>query len=264
MRENRVKRALQGGGISVGTMMLEFDTPGIPRIAAAAGAEFAVFDMEHTGWSIETIKRLVAASRGTDLVPIVRPPAGQYHFVARLLDVGAMGIVIPMMESAEQARQAVRFTRYPPAGCRGAAFTVAHDDYQSGDVAAKMRSANEERLLVALIETAQGVERADEIATVDGLDVLWIGQFDLTNSMGIPGQFTHPDYHRAVALVLDACQRHGKAGGFGSLDLVELRARREQGFRFLVYTADVWIYQQALRQGLTAMRELPAARTTGS
>ena len=256
MRENRVKRALQGGGISVGTMMLEFDTSGIPRIAAAAGAEFAVFDMEHTGWSIETIKRLMAASRGTDLVPIVRPPAGQYHFVARLLDVGAMGIVLPMMESASQAQEAVRFTRYPPAGCRGAAFNVAHDDYQSGDVAAKMRSANEERLLVALIETAQGVERADEIAAVDGVDVLWIGQFDLTNSMGIPGQFTHPDFQRAVARVLEACQRNGKAGGFGSLDVAELQARRKQGFRFLVYTADVWIYQQALRQGLAAVREV--------
>ena len=185
MRENQVKRALQSGGTALGTMMLEFDTPGIPRIAAAAGAEFAVFDMEHTGWSLETIKRLMAASRATDLVPIVRPPAGQYHFVARLLDVGAMGIVIPMMESASQAQEAVRFTRYPPAGCRGAAFAIAHDDYLPGDVAAKMRTANEERLLVALIETAQGVERADEIAAVDGVDVLWIGQFDLTNSMGI-------------------------------------------------------------------------------
>jgi 2-dehydro-3-deoxyglucarate aldolase/4-hydroxy-2-oxoheptanedioate aldolase len=236
-------------------MMLEFDTPGIPRIAAAAGAEFAVFDMEHTGWSLETIKRLVAASRGTDLVPIVRPPAGQYHFVARLLDVGAMGIVIPMMESAEQAREAVRFTSYPPAGCRGAAFILlAHDDYQPGDVAAKMQSANTERLLVALIETAQGVERAAEIAAVDGVDVLWVGQFNLTNSMGIPGQFTHPDFHRAVARVLDACHRHGKAGGFGSLDVAELRTRRDQGFRFLVYTGDVWIYQQAPRQGLAAVR----------
>jgi 2-dehydro-3-deoxyglucarate aldolase/4-hydroxy-2-oxoheptanedioate aldolase len=255
VRENRIKRALQSGGISVGTMMLEFDTSGIPRIAAAAGAEFAVFDMEHTGWSMETIKRLVAASRATDMVPIIRPPAGQYHFVGRLLDVGAMGIVIPMMESADQAREAVRFTRYPPDGCRGAAFTLSHDDYEPGDVGAKIRSANKERLLVALIETVQGVERADEIAAVDGLDVLWIGQFDLTNSMGIPGQFTHPDFNRAVARVLEACQRHGKAGGFGSLDLAELRARRDQGFRFLVYTADVWIYQQALRLGLATVRD---------
>jgi 2-dehydro-3-deoxyglucarate aldolase/4-hydroxy-2-oxoheptanedioate aldolase len=98
------------------------------------------------------------------------------------------------------------------------------------------------------------VERAEEIAAVDGLDVLWIGQFDLTNSMGIPGQFTHPDFDRAVARVLDACKRHGKAGGFGSLNLAELRSRRDQGFRFLVYTADIWIYQEALRKGLAAVR----------
>jgi 2-keto-3-deoxy-L-rhamnonate aldolase RhmA len=254
VRENRVKRALQSGGIAVGTMMLEFNTSGIARIAAAAGAEFAIFDMEHTGWSLETIRELMATSRCVDLVPIVRPPVGEYHFLARLLDVGAMGVVIPMMESAAQAREAVACTRYPPQGRRGAAFTIAHDDYQPGDLGGKMRRANEERILVSLIETAEGVERAAEIAAVDGVDVLWIGQFDLTNSLGIPGQFTHPDFHHAVARVLEACQRYGKAGGFGSLDLAELRARRDQGFRFLVYTADVWIYQQALRQGLAAVR----------
>src|SRR3990172_1509824 len=97
MRENKVKRTLNRGGVAIGTMMFEFATPGIGRMAAAAGAEFAVFDMEHSGWSMETMRMLMATSRCADLVPLVRPPATEYHFLARLLDVGAMGLVVPMV-----------------------------------------------------------------------------------------------------------------------------------------------------------------------
>ena len=96
MRDNKVKRTLARGGVAAGTMMMEFATTGIARIAAAAGAEFAVYDMEHTGWSMETVRMLMATARAADIVPIVRPPAGQYHFISRVLDVGAMGIVAPI------------------------------------------------------------------------------------------------------------------------------------------------------------------------
>src|SRR5437016_6303047 len=98
---------------------------GKARIAAAAGAEFVIFDMEHTGWSMETIRMLLATCGAADLVPVVRVPATEYHFLARVLDLGAMGLMVPMVESAEQARRIVQFTKYPPAGRRGAAFGMA-------------------------------------------------------------------------------------------------------------------------------------------
>lgn len=260
MRENRVKRTLRQGGVALGTMVFEFNTTGIARIAAEAGADFAVFDMEHTGWSVETVRALMATSRAAELAPLVRVPVTQYHFLARVLDVGAMGLMVPMVESEEQARLIVQFARYPPVGRRGAAFGVAHDDYQDGDVAAKMESANEEQLLIAQIETAQGVENVDRIAALDGIDVLWIGHFDLTNSLGIPGQFTHPDYQRAVDRVLGACQRHGKAPGFMASSVEEGRALLARGFRCLAYWGDLWIYKQALREGIRAIRASAAAR----
>ena len=257
MRENKVKRTLYQGGVSLGTMVLEFNTTGIARLTAAAGADFAVFYMEHTGWSVETIRALMATSQG--LVPMARVPATEYHFLARVLDVGAMGLMVPMVQTAEQARLIVQSTKYPPAGRRGAAFGVAHDDYLDGDVVAKMRSANEETLLIAQIETAQGVENADEIAAVDGIDCLWIGHFDLTNSLGIPAQFTHPDYRRAVDRVLDACRRHGKAPGFMVASPEEGRAALAQGFRCIAYWGDLWLYRQALSEGIRALRaSLPA------
>ncbi len=166
-----------------------------------------------------------------------------------------MGLMVPMVETEEQARSIVRSAKYTPIGSRGAAFGVAHDDYEGGDVAAKMESANRETLLVALIETARGVENVERIAAVDGIDVLWIGHFDLTNSLGIPGQFSHPDYLRCVERVLAACGRHAKAPGLMPGDVETGRALLAQGFRCLAYWGDIWLYQQALSQGLRALRE---------
>ncbi len=254
MRTNPVKHALARGDVAIGTMVFEFNTPGIGRIAALAGAEFIIYDMEHTGWSIETIRMLMATTRSADTVPMVRVPATQYHLLSGPLDTGAMGLMVPMVESEEQARLIVRSAQYFPDGARGTAFAIAHDDYEGGDIVAKMRSANDEQLLIAQIETAAGVEQADRIAAVAGIDVLWIGHFDLSASLGIPGQFTHPDYLRAVDRVLDACHRHGKSPGIMASDVESARSLLRQGFRAVAYSGDLWIYGQALKQGIAAVR----------
>lgn len=254
MRSNKVKRVLREGGVALGTSIFEFGTTGIARIAAASGADFLFLDMEHTGWGIETIRMLVATAKAADLVPLVRPPALQYHLLSGPLDMGAMGLVIPKVETADEARDFVRYSRYPPDGDRGAAFGFAHDDYQAGDVASKMKSANEELLLVALVETARGVENVDKIAAVEGIDVLWVGHFDLTNSLGIPAQFSHPDYVKAVDRVLKACERQGKAAGMMAESVEQGRALLKQGFRCLSYWGDIFIYREAVRQGIAALR----------
>jgi 2-dehydro-3-deoxyglucarate aldolase/4-hydroxy-2-oxoheptanedioate aldolase len=255
MRDNKVKRTLREGDVSVGTMMLEFNTTGIGRIAAAAGAEFAVYDMEHTGWSMETIRMLMASARAADLVPLVRVPTTQYHFLARALDVGAMGLVVPLVVNEEQAQLIVQCAKYPPAGRRGVAFSLSHDDYRGGDLGQKMAHTNDNVLLIAQIETAEGVENVEKIAAVDGIDALWIGQYDLTTSLGIPGQFHHPQFQGATRRIVDACQKHGKAAVLAVMNVEELCAGPSQGFRMLIYAADVWIYQQALRRCFQAIQE---------
>jgi 2-dehydro-3-deoxyglucarate aldolase/4-hydroxy-2-oxoheptanedioate aldolase len=254
MRTNHVKRKLQQGGVSLGTFMFEFNTTGVGRIAAEAGAEFAVFDMEHTGWTVESIRMLIATTRSTNMIPYVRVPATEYDFIARVLDMGAMGIMAPMVESVEQARTIVASAKYPPVGRRGAAFTVAHDDYSGGDIVAKIESSNRETHVIAQIETAAGVRHADEIAAVDGIDVLWIGHFDLTNSLGIPGQFEHPRFKESLATVLDACQRHHKVPAFMASGIENGKSLLDQGFRMLAYGGDLWLYQNAVREGVAALR----------
>lgn len=183
-------------------------------MAAAAGAEFLFIDTEHTGWSTDVIRVLVTAAHTAGIVPLVRPAGLVYHLLSQPLDVGAMGLVVPMVDSQEEAERIVRFAKYPPEGRRGTAFGIAHDDYRPGDVMEKMEIANRELLLVAQIETAGGLEQVEEIARVDGIDVLWVGQFDLTSSLGIAGRFEHPTYLDALDRVAAAARRNGKAAGF--------------------------------------------------
>ena len=255
MNPNQVKHKLKAGETVLGTMMFEFATTGVARLAAVAGAEFAVYDMEHTGWNIETIRMLVATTPRPALVPIVRIPACEYHFVARVLDAGAMGIMVPMVESEEQARLLVNSAKYPPIGRRGAAFTIAHDDYRNDPIPDVIRSANEEVLLIAQIETVKGLDNVEQIAAVSEIDVLWIGLFDLTSSMGIPGQLQHPDTLAAIQRVLSACRTHNKIPAVLVTSIPEGLAQLQAGFKMVAYGGDLWIYQSALRKGLTTLRE---------
>jgi len=237
-------------------MIMEFSTTGISRVVASAGAEFVVFDMEHTGWSMETIRMLIATCRSTTMVPLVRVADTHYHLMARPLDMGAMGLMVPMVENAEQARLIVQSVKYPPVGRRGIGICPPHPHYDTpGDQPSKIRNVNEELLIIAQIETAKGVENVDEIAAVDGVDVLWIGHIDLSNSMGIPGQFKSEKYLTAERKVLAACQRQGKAAGMMASSVDEAKALLAKGFRCLAYWNDHKIYQQALQQALKAIRE---------
>ena len=254
MLDNPVKRTIKQGGVSIGTMMFEFASTGIGRIAANAGAEFAVYDMEHTGWDIETIRMLIATTPRPRLVPIVRIPKTEYHFVSRTLDMGAMGIMAPMVESADEARLLVQSAKYPPIGRRGAAFSIAHDDYLTDPIPDVVRSANSESLLIVQIETGKGLANLEEIAAVPEIDVLWIGLYDMSNSLGIPGQMQHPQIQSAIDQVLAACKKHGKIPAVLTTGVEEARAQIQRGFKLVAYGGDVWIYQTALTQGLAAVR----------
>ena len=256
MRANPLKPRLAAGGCAFGTMTFEFFTPGYPAICREAGAEFILYDMEHSGAGFETIKAQFAFCRGLDLVPLVRVPSGDYHHVARALDIGAMGIMVPMVETPEQAKAIVACTRYPPAGRRGAAFNVAaHDDYVGGAEKDKIEQANARTMVIALVETAEGIANVDAIAAVDGIDVVWLGHYDLTNFLGIPGQFDHPKFHAAVDRLIEACQKHGKTPGFLAGDEKWARDFRARGFRIIAYGVDALLMQSALAAGIKLLRE---------
>jgi 2-dehydro-3-deoxyglucarate aldolase/4-hydroxy-2-oxoheptanedioate aldolase len=248
-----IKDRLASGDVVVGTMVFEFSTSGIGRLIAQAGAEFVIYDMEHTGWTGETTRGLLA-STPAELVPIVRVPANRYSWVAPQLDLGAAGIMVPMVGSAEAARDLASFTRYPPEGRRGAAFGIAHDGYSGGDPAEKVRAANRDVLTIAQVETLEGVAAVEEIAGVEGIDVVFLGQFDLSASLGAAGRFTDPAFTTAVERVVAATKKAGKALGVLALSPEEARGWIDAGATMIAFGGDLWLYQTALRNGLEAIR----------
>ena len=262
MRSNTLKETLDNGDLAIGTMVFEFNTTGIGRLAANSGADFVLFDMEHTGWSVETIRMLLATTVSTDTVPLVRIPATDYQFVARVLDMGAMDIMAPMVESVDQAQNLVNYSKYPPAGRRGGAFGVAHDNYTGGSVCEKISSANDNTLLIAQIETVDGLSCVEQIAAVDGIDILWIGQTDLSNSLGIPGQFDAPEFTSAVDRIVAAATDNGKTAGYMAMSLEESRNLYAKGFRCIACSGDLWLYQEILSQRISDFRKQPSPNAT--
>ena len=255
MRPNPVRAKLTRGETAFGTMAFEFFTPGLMPVLAAAGAEFVVLDMEHSGVGPDTIKAQLGAARGTGVVPIVRVPGIAGHLMAPLLDAGALGIMAPLVETKEQAEAIVSWCRYRPEGKRGLGFSVAHDDYSTGDVITKIAEANERTLVIALIESETGIANADAILSVPGIDVGWLGHYDLSDSMGMPGNFGDPRFTKAVSELVSACERHGKTAGFLAANTGQAREWRAKGFRCLGYSTDVALLRDGLGAGISALRQ---------
>ncbi len=239
----------------LGAMIFEFFSPGIPQLLCNAGCEYVLYDMEHTGIGLETLKEQVSYCRGLPITPMVRVPRGEYHFLARALDIGMQGVMIPMVESAEEATRIADATRYPPVGRRGAAFGFAHDDYSGGDPKDKMARANAEVTVIAQIETERGLANVDEIAAVEGIDVLWVGHFDLANFLGIPADFQNPVFLDAVKTVVAAARRAGKGLGFMPADAAWAREYKGYGFNMLAVGTDQGLLAQGVRSVLQSVEE---------
>lgn len=251
---NAIKRTLAGDGTIVGTMIFEFLSPGLPTLVKRSGADFIVYDMEHSGVSIDALRPQLALCRALGLPAIVRPPASLSHLVSPLLDCGAAGLKFPNVETAEDAARLVAWTRYPPDGVRGAAFALQHDGY--GDLGNReaMRSQNAGTLILAQIESERGLANVDEIMSVPGVDIAWLGHFDLSNSMGIAGEFSNPRFLAALDRIVEAAERRGKAAGFFAASPSAGHAWMQRGFRAVLYGRDTSLYAAALREGIGAIK----------
>ena len=260
MPVNLAKRKLLSGEVVLGHAVFEFATPGIARILQAAGTDFVTYDMEHAVFGIDTIRQLIAYTRGTTVTPFVRVPTTRYEYIAGVLDAGAQGILVPLVESAEQVQRIVDAGRYDPRGHRGIAYGIAHDDFVQGDPIAKMREANDEILLIGMIESARGLENVEEIASHPELDIIWIGHYDLAASLGVPGDIKHPRMVDAFERLVDAAHRNGKFAGRGVGEVDSAVEWINRGFRILSYSRDILMFQSNLARQLAAVR----ARLSGA
>jgi len=165
-----------------------------------------------------------------------------------------MGLMFQMVESREEAEELVRWTRYPPRGIRGAMFGGAHDDYQGGDLAEKMRGADERTFVLAMIETRKGAENMEDILAVKDIDGGHLGQFDLSLSLGIPGQFDHPAIQSTIDRLTSTCKRLGKTAACMAPTLETAKDWQKRGFRMISYSYDTGLLQEGLRAGIQELR----------
>ena len=222
------------------------------EIAAEVGFDWLLIDLEHGNGSLADLRSMLLACRKSSASPIVRIPSIDADTVKFVMDSGAAGIMFPFVSSVADAVRCVRFMKYPPLGSRGVAGVIRATEY-GRQWMEYFTQANMQSLVVAQIETAAAVEAAEQIAAVDGVDVLFVGPLDLSVSLSCPGNFTPPHFVAALEKVIAACDKHGKTAGILSRPAL-VQQHKEMGFRFLALGSDASSVVTGLEQSLTALR----------
>ena len=246
---------LAAGQKIYGTMLRVVRSPAAVQLIANGGLDFFLCDCEHAEYSAETLHDLFLAGRALGLSPMAWVPACTKEWVSRLADLGAAGIMVPMTETAGQAREIVRLLKYPPLGERGYAGAGAHVAYRRGlDHTEVMARANRRMLAIAQIETAAAIENCEAIAQVEGLDALIIGPNDLSISLGIPGQMEHPKELAAIRRVAAACRDAGKFFGIHGALALSQQVQQVLDPQIMMVSTDVDLFTEAFAGILASCR----------
>ena len=214
---NALKDRLARGEVAASMTVRLVSDPAIALLARSAGFDSIYVDLEHGPFSIETAARICVAAQEAGLAPLVRVPARGPEWISRVLDGGAMGVIVPHVDSAAEAREAVAAAKYPPLGKRSAAGSLPQFHFRGPPAAEAMRAANEATMVVVQLETAAAIAAADEILAVEGVDMALLGANDLLADLGVPGAFDDQRLMAAYERVIDACRRHGRHAGVGGL-----------------------------------------------
>lgn len=256
---NDAAERLARGELCIGIGARLIRTPEVVRLMRGAGFHWLFLDLEHGSMSIDTAAQLAIAALDAGLTPFARVPRGEHAMATRLLDNGALGIVWPQVESADEAREIVRRLKYPPVGGRSISSSVPQFDYRTQPGDTLTTTLNAVSMTVAMIETPAGLREVDAIAAVPGIDLLLIGTNDLCASLGIPGQFDHPSVDHAYRTVIQACRRHGKQVGMGGIrSRALMRKHIEAGVRFVLAGSDASLLAQAAYEEAAALLALDA------
>jgi 2-keto-3-deoxy-L-rhamnonate aldolase RhmA len=237
---NPVKELLKGGGVALGMNVRLARSGDIARIAKTCGHDFIFIDGQHSLFSVETVGHIAQAALGCGIAPLVRVRSVDDPDTQVLLDNGVTGIVFPDVNTAAEARRAVSRARFPPLGKRSAAGAYAIFDYRAVPMGQAVPALDDNTLVVCMIETREGLENAEEIAAVEGIDVIHVGSNDLLTGLGIPGAFGSPEHIAALDRVITAAKAHGKVPGVGGDRNVARQAEFiRKGARFITTNSEI-------------------------
>jgi 2-keto-3-deoxy-L-rhamnonate aldolase RhmA len=258
IRENRTKKMLKSNELVLCMGVNQLRTPNIAMIAAACGFDAVYVDLEHNPTSLETAAGVCVAALGMGITPIARVTSHDPHDATRILDCGAQGVMVPHIQNAKEAKAIVEACLYAPRGHRSAFGSGPALGYAAIPQAEVCKILNEETVLMAMIETPEAVANAEEIAAVEGIDVLHIGASDLSTEMGIPGQYKSDQMRAAFEKVAGAARRHGKAMGVGGVrqDFEFQSWLIKLGMRYLTGGSDIAYILSAGRADVKQLREL--------
>jgi len=256
--ENRVKNMLKNNELVLCMGVNQLRTPNIAMIAAACGFDAVYIDLEHNPTSLETAAGVCVAALAMGITPIARVTSHDPHDATRVLDCGAQGVMVPHIQNAAEAKAIVEACLYAPKGHRSAFGSGPALGYAALGQAEVCKRLNQETVLMAMIETPEAVANAEEIAAVDGIDVLHIGASDLSTEMGIPGQYTHDRMKAAFENVANAARGHGKSMGVGGVrqDFEFQSWLIKLGMRYLTGGSDIAYILSAGRADVKQLREL--------
>ena len=243
----------------IGTFLFEFATPGIGQILKAAGADYAVLDMEHTGFGFDTVRQVVRYCQAARLPMIVRVPSQSRHHISRALDTGADGIMVPIVSSVEQAKAVLDAAKYWPDGTRGVALGLAHERFamRSEPLLPRLAEQNARTAIILQVEDPRGGAAADQIIQMPGVDMLWLGHNDLSVALDKPGAFDDAGFIKAEQATIAAAKKHGKSAGRLSVDARQAAEFVKMGYDFVSIAGDVWLLQQAFAAGVETVRRAP-------
>ncbi len=252
MRHNSTKHNLRSGH-NVWGVFMQLPVPELVEVAALLGYDFVVLDCEHGAIGEEMAAHMIRAADAAGITPLVRVPRNEAPTILRYLERGAQGIMVPQVNSAGEAERAAAASRYYPGGRRGIAPNRAVDYGLAVDLKDALGAVNDEMLVIVQLENSVGVERIDEIARTEGVDVVFIGPGDLSQSLGRPAQFDAPEVQDAIARVIQACARAGTTSGIYSGDPGDSRRYAGMGARMQA-VGDVGLFASGARAFLRQVR----------
>jgi 4-hydroxy-2-oxoheptanedioate aldolase len=253
---NPARRRLEAGELALGVGIRQSRTVDIAAIMKACGFDWLFLDLEHNSMDLDTAVQISVAALGAGIAPIARVPAGQYWLATRILDGGGLGIVMPHVDTPEEAHAIADHLRYPPRGRRSIAGGLPHFAYAPVGTAAAIAAIDTATLVIVMLETARAIENAAAIAAVAGIDALLIGTSDLSIELGIPGKFDDERIVGAYQTVVDACNSHGKYAGIGGIyEDALLRRYIGMGVRLVIAGGDLGFMQAAATARSSALRD---------
>jgi 4-hydroxy-2-oxoheptanedioate aldolase len=255
MKENHLKRHLKAGGVAVGATIFEWSRPSIARLLDLAGFDFLFLEYEHTYLNEESMSNIILAARDIDLPVVVKVPSLHRHFISRALDAGAMGIQLPRTNTRQDIDKMVQFAKFPPIGDRAGCPGLGNTDYQLVEAETFFRVSNDESLLVAHIETREGLENIDEVLDNRHVDAVFVGPYDLAAALGVPGQTDHPLMMTEIQRIIDKARGRGIAPGIYAGDFENGKRWIDMGMQLIETISDV---AMLLEKGSELMRQFHA------